>query len=100
MNIDAISAKAQIRIRKSPPEVFSAFAEAEPMSKFWFTRNDDGLKASEIVPWFIGIGEEAVSFPVLVTELNPRTKLSSSGSDRTAFRRGSPGLFKNPPPGI
>ena len=71
MNIDAISAKAQIRIRKSPAEVFSAFAEAELMSKFWFARNDDGLKVGETVSWFIRLGEEAVSFPVLVTELNP-----------------------------
>ncbi|MFQ5741639.1 MAG: SRPBCC domain-containing protein [Acidobacteriota bacterium] len=61
--------KARIRIRRPPSEVFSAFADAEAMSKFWFTRRDNGLKEGETIPWFIGSGETAVSFKIRVKEL-------------------------------
>jgi uncharacterized protein YndB with AHSA1/START domain len=69
MNIENLSAKAEIRIRRTPPEVFSAFVDASAMSKFWFTRRDDGLKEAESVSWFIGGGENAISFDVHVKEL-------------------------------
>ncbi len=39
------------------------------MSKFWFTRRDQGLTEGESVRWFVGSGEDAFSFDVLVTEL-------------------------------
>ncbi|MFQ5705779.1 MAG: SRPBCC domain-containing protein, partial [Gemmatimonadales bacterium] len=39
------------------------------MSKFWFTRRDNGLKEGETIPWFIGSGETAVSFKIRVKEL-------------------------------
>lgn len=43
MNTDNLSGKARIRIRRPPSDVFTAFADASAMSKFWFTRRDDGL---------------------------------------------------------
>jgi len=70
MNTDNLSAKAKIRIRRPPSEVFTAFVDASVMSKFWFTRRDDGLREGESVSWFIGSGENAISFEVRVKELS------------------------------
>jgi uncharacterized protein YndB with AHSA1/START domain len=75
MNYQDLSAKARIRIRRPPSEVFAAFADAGSMSKFWFSRQDDGLKEGETVSWFLGSGEQAVSFDVRVDELHYPSKL-------------------------
>ncbi|MCG8606173.1 SRPBCC domain-containing protein [bacterium] len=75
MKTDNVSANAKIRIRKPPSEVFTAFADASAMSKFWFTRRDDGLKEGESVTWFLGGGEDAYSFEVLVKELKYPNKI-------------------------
>ena len=75
MNYQDLSAKARIRIRRPPLEVFAAFADAGSMSKFWFSRRDDGLKGGETVSWFLGSGEHAVSFDVRVEELRPPSKI-------------------------
>lgn len=75
MNTDNLSAKAKIRIRRSPSKVFTAFADANAMSKFWFTRRDDGLKEGEYVSWFIGSGKDAFSFDVHVKELSHPNKI-------------------------
>jgi uncharacterized protein YndB with AHSA1/START domain len=74
MNTDLV-AIARIRIRRSPSEVFSAFADASEMSKFWFKRRDDGLKEGESVSWFVGGGEDAISFDVHVKELDHPNKI-------------------------
>ncbi len=76
MNIDTLSARAAIRIRRPPSEVFAAFADASAMSKFWFTRRDDGLKEGEYSSWFIGAGPDAISFDVLVKELSPPNRIA------------------------
>lgn len=75
MKIDNLVAKAKIRIRRSPSEVFTAFADASAMSKFWFTRRDDGLKEGASVLWFIGSGEDEMSFEVRVKELSHPNKI-------------------------
>jgi uncharacterized protein YndB with AHSA1/START domain len=75
MNTDHLSAKAKVRIHRSPSEVFTAFADASAMSKFWFTRRDGGLKEGESVSWFIGSGEDAISFEVHVQELSYPNKI-------------------------
>lgn len=75
MNIENLSARAKIRIRRPPSEVFTAFADANAMGKFWFTRRDDGLKEGESVSWFVGSGEDAISFEVRVRELNHPNKI-------------------------
>lgn len=75
MNTGSLSAKARIRIRSSPSEVFNAFAHADAMSKFWFTRRDDGLNEGETVTWFLGGGEDAYAFDVFVKELKYPNKL-------------------------
>lgn len=75
MNTDNLSAKARTRIRRPPSEVFAAFADASAMSKFWFTRRDDGLNEGETVSWFIGSGEDAISFDVRVKELSRPSRI-------------------------
>ena len=75
MNINNLSAKAKIRIRKPPSDVFTAFADTSAMSKFWFTRRDNGLKEGKPVTWFLGGGEDAYSFDVLVKELKYPNKI-------------------------
>lgn len=71
MNAQSLSGKAHIRIRKPPSEVFRAFADADAMSAFWFTRRDGGLKEGESVTWYLGSGADAFAFDVHVTELRP-----------------------------
>ena len=75
IELENISAKAAIRIRRPPSDVFNAFADAGAMSKFWFTRHDDGLEAGRAVTWFLGSGEDAFSFDVYVKELRHPDKL-------------------------
>jgi uncharacterized protein YndB with AHSA1/START domain len=75
MKSDSLTARARIRICKSPAEVFAAFADAHAMSQFWFTRRDDGLKQGERVTWFLGSGEDAFAFDVQVKELSHPNKI-------------------------
>lgn len=67
--MNPISAKAQSIVRASPLTVFNAFVSAETMSKFWFTRRDEGLLEGATVPWFIGKDEDAYAIEVHVKEL-------------------------------
>ncbi len=69
MSDDNLIAVARSLIRKPPEDVFGAFANAEQMSRFWFTRRDDGLKTGETVPWYLGSGDDAPSFDVRVIEV-------------------------------
>ena len=75
MNSENLTGKARIRIRRSPSEVFKVFADANAMSKFWFTRKDAGLKEGETVSWFIGSGENSISFEIRVKELKNPNKI-------------------------
>lgn len=68
MTSDNLVAMAKARIRKSPSAVFAAFDDARLMSKFWFTRRDDGLRHGDSVTWYIGDGPDADSFDVRVIE--------------------------------
>ncbi|MDX1436590.1 MAG: SRPBCC domain-containing protein, partial [Anaerolineales bacterium] len=74
--MENLSAKARVRIRKPPPEVFRAFADAGWMSKFWFTRRDGGLEEGQPSTWYLGGGPDAVSFEVFVTELSEPHKIA------------------------
>jgi len=51
-------------------DVFDAFADAEKMSRFWFTRKDDGLEEGRTVTFYMGPGEGAFSFDVQVRAIN------------------------------
>ncbi|MDH3305433.1 MAG: hypothetical protein OEM92_09515 [Gammaproteobacteria bacterium] len=60
MNTNKLSAIAKSRIGRPPTKVFSAFADAHEMRKFWFTRRDDGLKKGGSVSWFVGDRDDAI----------------------------------------
>lgn len=75
MTTENLSAKAKIRIRKSPSEAFAAFADGAAMSHFWFTRRDDGLAQGETVKWYLGDREDAFAFDVRVVELDRPSKI-------------------------
>ena len=66
-----LSAKANALIRKPAVEVFDAFVNPETMSRFWFTRRDDGLREGEGVTWYLGAEPDAPRFDVRVTSLRP-----------------------------
>lgn len=67
--MDNIKAKAGSIVRASPARVFDAIVNPGTMSKYWFTRHDAGLKAGEIVLWYIGRHDDAHAFEVHVKEL-------------------------------
>jgi uncharacterized protein YndB with AHSA1/START domain len=75
MNTDDMSAIARIRVRKSPSDVFTAFSDASEMSRFWFTRRDENLIEGRVSTWFIGGGENAISFDVRVKEIDNAKKI-------------------------
>jgi len=75
MDDNKITAKASTRIRKPVAEAFAAFADADKMSKFWFTRRDDGLQEGEPVTWSMGSGDDAFEFEVLVKTVRKNEKI-------------------------
>lgn len=75
MKTESITAKASIRIHGSPEETFAAFADAEKMSQFWFTRDDNGLVEGEPCTWALGSGDDAFSFDVQVKSLRPAERI-------------------------
>ncbi len=80
-----ISARAQTLVRTSPSLVYEAFVDAGTMSKFWFTRRDDGLKAGETVSWFIGEDKEAFAIKVRVIELKKPERILIEWGDGDEF---------------
>jgi len=67
--MDNITAKAETIVRAAPIEVFDAFVNAGKMSKFWFTRRDEGLREGETMSWFVGNAKDAYAFEVRVMEI-------------------------------
>ncbi len=64
-----LAATAQVLVHRPVADVFDAFVNAETMSRFWFTRRDDGLRAGETVTWYLGAQPDAPRFEVQVTSL-------------------------------
>ena len=75
MSNNTFTATAKTTIRKPPHEVFAAFADAGEMSRFWFTRRDDGLKAGESCTWYLGDGPDAFAFEIRVLEVDHPNKI-------------------------
>ncbi len=83
---EQLTATAEIRVRTAPAKIFDAFADASQMSKYWFTRRDDGLREGEFVTWYLGPGENAYAFEIRVVELNRPSRIViewENGDDRT-----------------
>ena len=87
MKFKNLSAKARILVRKPRSEVFNAFTDAASMSKFWFTRRDDGLKEGATITWFLGGGEHEIAFDIRVEELRHPGKLAISWERDSAITR-------------
>ena len=68
--MEELSAIARTIVRRPMAEVFAAFADAGKMSRFWFTRRDDGMKEGETVSFAMGPQDGAFSFDVRVTAVN------------------------------
>lgn len=77
-----IIAKAQVLVRRPSDVVFDAFADANTMSKFWFTRRDSGLVEGETFYWYIGDGEDAPAIEVCVKELSRPDNIHIEWGDR------------------
>lgn len=67
--MNTLSAKAESIIRAPAIEVFNAFVDAEKMSKFWFTRRDEGLEEGKTMSWFVGESEDSFAIDVRVKEI-------------------------------
>ena len=65
-----LTARARIRVRSTPAEVFAAFADGASMSKFWFTRRDALLTEGDESTWYLGSGPDASSFVVQVKQVS------------------------------
>jgi len=70
-----LTARAKIVFRASPERAFGAFADPQLMSRFWFTRHDQGLQEGKMVAWYIGDGPEAPAIDVRVKEIKHPTRL-------------------------
>ena len=70
MSGTGLSAKARILVRRPMADVFAAFADADKMGQYWFTRKDDGLVEGEIVTFYMGPDAGAFSFDVKVLAIN------------------------------
>ena len=69
MSTAELSARAAVKIHATPSDVYNAFVDGSAMSRFWFTRRDNGLQEGKTFRWFLGGGADAVSFDVYVKEL-------------------------------
>jgi len=63
------TAEARILVRAPRAVVFDALVDADAMSRYWFTRRDDGLVSGAPCTWYLGDGEDAFAFEVQVREL-------------------------------
>ncbi len=45
------------------------------MSKFWFSRRDDGLVEGETLMWYLGAGPDAYSFEIQVKEIREAKRI-------------------------
>ena len=76
MNVETRSARARILIRKPPADVFAAFADADRMGRFWFTRRDGRLIEGRQSTWYLGSGEDAFSFEVMARTVSEPDRLA------------------------
>ena len=75
MFTDQIRAKAQILVRRPREEVFDAFVDPQTMSKFWFTRTDQGLREGETVAWCVGDAPDAFEIVVRVKSIERPSRI-------------------------
>ena len=59
--------------------------DAEAMSRFWFTRRDDGLRAGETVTWYLGPEPDALPVETRVTSLERPRLIVMEGENAGGF---------------
>lgn len=69
MDVAGLSAIARTRVRRPPSEVLAAFASAQEMSEFWFTRRGAGMEVAKSVEWFVGSHKIAFAFDEKVKQV-------------------------------
>lgn len=68
-------ARAKIVFRTSPERAFDAFVDPKLMSRFWFSRRDQGMEEGKTLAWYIGGGMDAPAIDIRVKELKRPTRL-------------------------
>jgi uncharacterized protein YndB with AHSA1/START domain len=81
MNHNAISAKAEMLIRRPVAEVFEAFVDPERTSKFWFTSGSGRLEPGTRVRWNWAMYDVSVDVDVKAIDDNRRILIEWSGYD-------------------
>ena len=98
-NTSEVAARARIIIRKPPAEVFDAFSDPAKMSRFWFTRKDQGLREGERIGWFVGDAPDAFEIEVRVKSILPPSSIVVEWGHDDAFTTVT-WLLSEPSPGI
>ena len=75
MSTDEVTAKARILVRRPRDEVFDAFADPAIMGKFWFRREDRGLREGDRITWFVGDEPNAFEIEVRVKSIERPSKI-------------------------
>lgn len=75
MSLEKVAARAQILIRKPRDEVFNAFIDPRIMNKFWFRRNDQGLREGQTMSWYVGESADAPEIEVHVKSIVPPSQI-------------------------
>ena len=65
-------AKAQMLVRKSPPECFEAFINPEITKRFWFTKSTGPLEAGKRIVWTWEMYGHSIDVNVKETEADRR----------------------------
>ncbi len=85
--METITAKAETIVRTAPIDVFNAFVDAEKMSKFWFTRRDEGLQEGKSMSWFVGKARDAFAIEVHVIEIKEPELIRIEWKSRKHFNQ-------------
>lgn len=80
-----LTATAKSLVHASPSVVYAAFVDADTMSKFWFTRRDNGLSTGETVHWYVGNSADAYAITVRTKELVSPSKIVIEWGDGQIF---------------
>ncbi len=75
MPSEKFTARAQILIHKPRVEVFNAFIDPVTMSKFWFRRNDQGLREGQTMFWYVGEATDVPEIEVYVKSIVPPSQI-------------------------
>ncbi len=85
MNLEEITAKARILVRRPAADVFDAFSRAEIMSKFWFTRRDHQLEEGQTATWYVGTTPDAFAIDIRVKKIDRPNQIVIEWGENDSF---------------